>query len=97
MCNPSGQFVKQVNDQHTHANVAKGVSKDYIDHGDQNVACQICNAKLWTDEYIRGKDKQNASFSLCCGYGMVELPKYKEALPTYLNLYRSKILNPNTS
>ncbi|CAH1439621.1 unnamed protein product, partial [Lactuca virosa] len=79
----------EVNDQHTHANIAKGVSKDYIDHGDQNVVCQICNAKLWTDESIRGKDKQNTSFSLCCGYGKVELPDSKEAPPTYLNIYRS--------
>ncbi|CAH1439013.1 unnamed protein product [Lactuca virosa] len=79
----------EVNDQHTHANIVKGVSKDYIDHGDQNVVCQICNAKLWTTESIRGKDKQNTSFSLCCGYGKVELPDSKEAPPTYLNLFRS--------
>nr|KAJ0214502.1 hypothetical protein LSAT_V11C400174020 [Lactuca sativa] len=79
----------EVNDQHTHANIAKGVSKDYIDHGDQNVVCQICNAKLWTAESIRGKDKQNTSFSLCCGYGKVELPDSKKAPPSYLNLFRS--------
>ncbi|XP_052619873.1 uncharacterized protein LOC111878714 [Lactuca sativa] len=79
----------EVNDQHTHANIAKGVSKDYIDHGDQNVVCQICNAKLWTAESIRGKDKQNTSFSLCCGYGKVELPDSKKAPPSYLNLFHS--------
>ncbi|CAH1430129.1 unnamed protein product [Lactuca virosa] len=33
---------EDINDQHTHANIPKGVSKDYIDHGDQNVVCQIC-------------------------------------------------------
>ncbi|CAH1419075.1 unnamed protein product [Lactuca virosa] len=62
---------------------------DYLDHGDQIVICQICHAKLWKAESIRGQKKGNTSYSLCCGYGKVELPSLKEASPSYRNLYRS--------
>ncbi|KAD3336793.1 hypothetical protein E3N88_32312 [Mikania micrantha] len=31
----------------------KGISEDYLDHGDQNAICQICYAKLWNSEGSR--------------------------------------------
>ncbi|CAH1418620.1 unnamed protein product [Lactuca virosa] len=49
----------------------------------------MCHAKLWKDESVRGKQKRNTSYSLCCGYGKVELPPLKEAPSSYKNFYRS--------
>nr|KAJ0212009.1 hypothetical protein LSAT_V11C400203450 [Lactuca sativa] len=36
-------------------NIYNGISKDYLDHGDQIVVCQTCFAKLWKDESVRCK------------------------------------------
>lgn len=59
-----------------------------MDHGKQEFICQICNAKLWPDEAVRGKRYANKiGYSLCCGYGKVELPKYKEPPPNYKRLF----------
>nr|KAJ0204427.1 hypothetical protein LSAT_V11C500276410 [Lactuca sativa] len=80
---------EEINDEHIIEDVFRGTSKDYLDHGDQIVVCQICHAKLWTDESVRGKKKRNTSYSLCCGYGKVELPPLKEAPSSYKNLYHS--------
>ncbi|XP_022032026.1 uncharacterized protein LOC110933095 [Helianthus annuus] len=33
----------------------KGVSLDYLDHGDQCITCQVCMAKLWDVETARGR------------------------------------------
>ncbi|KAI3737814.1 hypothetical protein L2E82_27827 [Cichorium intybus] len=66
-----------------------GISKDYFDHGDQSVICEMCNAKLWRDECVRSKKITPQSYSLCCGYGKVELPNLKEPPSNYKKLYRS--------
>ncbi|CAH1447882.1 unnamed protein product [Lactuca virosa] len=70
-------------------NLIVGISKEYLDHGDQFVVCQTCRAKLWTNESIRGKQKRNTDFSLCCGYGKVQLPDLKKAPPTYERMFQS--------
>nr|KAJ0186702.1 hypothetical protein LSAT_V11C900477310 [Lactuca sativa] len=69
--------------------IIEDIFRDYFDHGDQIIICQICHAKLWKDESVRGQKKDNTSYSLCCGYGKVELPPLKEAPSSYQNLYRS--------
>ncbi|KAJ0481389.1 hypothetical protein HanIR_Chr13g0642021 [Helianthus annuus] len=59
-------------------NPLTSVSKDYLDHGDQIMVCQSCNAKLWKSEANRGEKKPNkTNFSLCCAYGKVLLPDLK--------------------
>nr|KAJ0217457.1 hypothetical protein LSAT_V11C300151780 [Lactuca sativa] len=60
-------------------NIYNGISKDYLDHGDQIVVCQTCFAKLWKDESIKCKKNENQNYSLCCGYDKVELPTLKNA------------------
>ncbi|XP_021971485.1 uncharacterized protein LOC110866652 [Helianthus annuus] len=68
----------------------KGVSKDYLDHGDQVLTCQICSAKLWTSEGGKGRITINKlCYGMCCGYGKVELPPLKDAHPPYQNLFSS--------
>ncbi|XP_021996113.1 uncharacterized protein LOC110893308 [Helianthus annuus] len=36
----------------------KGVSKDYLDNGDQIIVCGSCNAKIWKAEADRGKKRE---------------------------------------
>ncbi|KAL4580719.1 hypothetical protein LXL04_016921 [Taraxacum kok-saghyz] len=61
-----------------------------MDHGDQIIECRLCNGKLWKNEALRGKKVANKTcFSICCGYGKVQLPKLKEPPPEYSNLFRS--------
>ncbi|KAM0043003.1 hypothetical protein Hdeb2414_s0010g00336241 [Helianthus debilis subsp. tardiflorus] len=68
----------------------KGISKDYLDHGDQVLICEICSAKLWTSEGGKGRiTLEKLTYSLCCGYGKVELPALKDAQPSYQDLFRS--------
>ncbi|XP_052626798.1 uncharacterized protein LOC128133416 [Lactuca sativa] len=71
--------IHQVNNE----NLIVGISNEYLDHGDQVVVCQTCRAKLWRNESIRGKEKGNTDYSLCCGYDKVQLPDLKNAPPTY--------------
>ncbi|CAH1448406.1 unnamed protein product [Lactuca virosa] len=80
---------EESNADHIVEDKLRGISKDYLDHGDEIVICQICHAKLWVDESLRGQKKGNTSYSLCCGYDKVELPPLKEAPSSYKNLYRS--------
>ncbi|CAH1414277.1 unnamed protein product [Lactuca virosa] len=77
------------NDGQSNQNIYNGISKDYLDHGDQNVLCQTCFAKLWKDESIKCRKKDNENYSLCCGYGKVELPELKNAPPSYEILFKS--------
>ncbi|XP_052626019.1 uncharacterized protein LOC122197150 [Lactuca sativa] len=70
-------------------NIYNGISKDYLDHGDQIVVCQTCFAKLWKDESIKCKKNENQNYSLCCGYGKVELPTLKNAPSSYAHLFTS--------
>ncbi|KAK9075631.1 hypothetical protein SSX86_003957 [Deinandra increscens subsp. villosa] len=68
--------------------VYKGISKDYLDHGDQTIICEMCHAKLWKAEADRGvQTKDKRKYSLCCGYGKVELPELKEAPANYQELF----------
>ncbi|XP_035835715.1 uncharacterized protein LOC110897674 [Helianthus annuus] len=69
----------------------KGLSKDYLDHGDQCVTCEVCNAKLWNAEKGRGRRKDGKMcYFLCCSYGIVELPDYKDARGSYRILFSNK-------
>nr|KAJ0191261.1 hypothetical protein LSAT_V11C800441380 [Lactuca sativa] len=80
---------EDLNDHYILKDVISGLSKDYLDHGDETLVCAICHAKLWKDEARRGnKSGKNTYFSMCCGKGKVELPELKESPPEYLNLYR---------
>ncbi|XP_076909945.1 uncharacterized protein LOC143567393 [Bidens hawaiensis] len=36
----------------------KGISTDYLDHGDQNLICELCHAKLWKNEGGIGKKRR---------------------------------------
>ncbi|XP_035843847.1 uncharacterized protein LOC110931184 [Helianthus annuus] len=66
----------------------KGVSKDYLDHGDQCVTCEVCNAKLWNAEKGKGRKKDGkVCYFICCSYGIVELPDYKDARGSYRILF----------
>ncbi|XP_035836064.1 uncharacterized protein LOC110888803 [Helianthus annuus] len=66
----------------------KGVSKDYVDHGDQSLTCGLCFANLWPTEGGKGCiTLQKQTYSLCCGYGKVDLPEYKDSDPSYQMLF----------
>ncbi|XP_022023935.2 uncharacterized protein LOC110924208 [Helianthus annuus] len=66
----------------------KGVSKDYVDHG-QSLTCGLCFAKLWPTEGGKGRiTLQKQTYSLRCGYGKVDLPEYKDSDPSYQMLFR---------
>ncbi|XP_035831966.1 uncharacterized protein LOC110870312 [Helianthus annuus] len=68
----------------------KGVSKYYLDHGDQLVICEVCNAKLWACEAGKGRDfAGKTTYMLCCGYGKVHLPEFKETGLEYQNLFKN--------
>ncbi|XP_022032333.1 uncharacterized protein LOC110933417 [Helianthus annuus] len=68
----------------------KGVSNNYLDHGDQVVVCGVCNAKLWKFEAGKGRVYLGrTSYTLCCGYGKVHLPDFKETCEEYQNLFKS--------
>ncbi|XP_022030290.1 uncharacterized protein LOC110931193 [Helianthus annuus] len=67
----------------------KGISKDYLDHGEQNVICGICKARLWKDEAGKGKiELDKLCYLQCCGYGKVELPDFKDSQSSYQCLFR---------
>ncbi|XP_021975067.1 uncharacterized protein LOC110870171 [Helianthus annuus] len=71
-------------------NIFCGISKDYLDHGDQSHICETCHAKLWKDEVLRSyQRKTKSSFSLCCGYSKVKLPDVKPPPSDYKSLYTS--------
>ncbi|XP_076929536.1 uncharacterized protein LOC143593980 [Bidens hawaiensis] len=59
-------------------NPYKSISSDYLDHGDQNVMCGVCNALLWDLETNKGKTNNSVtSYSLCYSTGDVQLPDIK--------------------
>ncbi|KAJ9541779.1 hypothetical protein OSB04_028285 [Centaurea solstitialis] len=90
----------EITDEQQPTDIIVGISQDYFDHGDQTVICELCHAKffpkkklchakLWNDEALRGKrGGMKTSYSLCCLYGKVELPKQKEMPTTYTSLFR---------
>ncbi|KAJ0854263.1 hypothetical protein HanRHA438_Chr14g0660701 [Helianthus annuus] len=62
----------------------KGVSNNYLNHGDQVVVCGVCNAKLWKFEVGKGRVYLGrTSYTICCGYGKVHLPDFKETCEEY--------------
>ncbi|XP_035830062.1 uncharacterized protein LOC110944793 [Helianthus annuus] len=68
----------------------KGVSSNYLDHGDQVVVCDICNAKLWKVEAGKGKVYSGrTTYMLCCAYGKVHPPNFKETCLEYQSLFKS--------
>ncbi|XP_035844057.1 uncharacterized protein LOC118490499 [Helianthus annuus] len=80
---------RRSNESDTKKDEFVGVSKDYVDHLDQNVTCQICQAKLWDVEARRGSTKIqfSSSYSICCAYGKVQLLNMNEAPPSYQSLF----------
>ncbi|XP_021985032.2 uncharacterized protein LOC110880913 [Helianthus annuus] len=75
--------VADIIDQHL-----KGVSKDYLDHGDQIIVCRTCNPKLWKAEADRGEHKRNKlNYFICCSYGKVLLPDFKQPPEILKDLY----------
>ncbi|KAK1416261.1 hypothetical protein QVD17_32050 [Tagetes erecta] len=67
-----------------------GSSKDYLDHGDQNVICNMCMAKLWPNEVVKSaKPAYESTYALCCGYAKVQLPEYKPPPTNYADMFRS--------
>ncbi|KAJ0613628.1 hypothetical protein HanIR_Chr02g0053571 [Helianthus annuus] len=70
--------------------VSKGTSTYYLDHGDQSLCCGLCFARLWPTEAGKGQiTLEKRTYGLCCGYGKVDLPDYKESDPSYQMLFRS--------
>ncbi|XP_024976216.1 uncharacterized protein LOC112514116 [Cynara cardunculus var. scolymus] len=62
---------------------------EYLDHGDESVICECCDAKLWKDEALREKKcGMKTIYSLCCLHGKVQLPKKKEMGTSYVNRFR---------
>ncbi|KAJ9552701.1 hypothetical protein OSB04_016746 [Centaurea solstitialis] len=81
--------VEALTDEEQPTDIIVGIFQDYLDHGDQTVICELCHAKLWRDEALRGRRcGMKTSYSLCCLYGKLELPKQKEMPATYTNLFR---------
>ncbi|XP_035838299.1 uncharacterized protein LOC118485895 [Helianthus annuus] len=60
----------------------KGVSKGKI------IGCRTCSAKLWKAEADRGEQKRNKpNYFLCCSYGKVLLPDFKQPPEILKDLY----------
>ncbi|XP_076898829.1 uncharacterized protein LOC143552507 [Bidens hawaiensis] len=83
--------MQQLNDFEFVVDVFKGISIDYVDHGDQSFKCESCNACLWELESRRGKrTSADTTFSLCCRNGNVKLPDLKQPHETYVKLFRGE-------
>ncbi|XP_022031476.1 uncharacterized protein LOC110932451 [Helianthus annuus] len=66
----------------------KGLSKEYLDHGNQSLKCEMCDSLLWSDEGGKGRITfGKLTYYLCCGYGKVELPDLKEPPSIYKDLF----------
>ncbi|XP_076936874.1 uncharacterized protein LOC143604204 [Bidens hawaiensis] len=71
--------------------VYKGISSEYVDHGNQSVMCPSCNALLWKTKVNRpSSSNEEGAFSLCCYNGKVELPDVRQPYETYLDLFRGE-------
>ncbi|XP_076923354.1 uncharacterized protein LOC143585452 [Bidens hawaiensis] len=83
--------MQQLNDFEFIVDVFKGISTNYIDHGDQSFQCESCNACLWELESKRGKKgSAYTTFSLCCRNENVKLPDLKQPHETYVKLFRGE-------
>ncbi|XP_076898142.1 uncharacterized protein LOC143551635 [Bidens hawaiensis] len=71
--------------------VFKGISSEYLDHGNQSVMCPSCNAFLWKAE-VKGGKKSNVDggFSPCCYNGKVELSDVRQPDESYIQLFRGQ-------
>ncbi|XP_076907529.1 uncharacterized protein LOC143564012 [Bidens hawaiensis] len=73
---------------HNVVDVYKGISSEYLDHGNQSVMCPSCNALLWKAEVNRPSSaSEEGAFSLCCYNDKVELPDVRQPDDTYLDLF----------
>ncbi|XP_076897877.1 uncharacterized protein LOC143551300 [Bidens hawaiensis] len=71
--------------------VYKGISSEYLDHGNQSIMCPSCNALLWKAEVNRPSSiNEEGAFSLCCYNGKVELPDVRQPDDIYLELFRGE-------
>ncbi|XP_076918999.1 uncharacterized protein LOC143579639 [Bidens hawaiensis] len=71
--------------------VYKGISSEYLDHGNQSVMCPSGNALLWKAEVNRpSSSNEEGAFSLCCYNGKVELSDVRQPYDTYLELFRGE-------
>ncbi|XP_076934857.1 uncharacterized protein LOC143601293 [Bidens hawaiensis] len=71
--------------------VYKGISSEYLDHGNQSVMCPSCNALLWKAEVNRpSSTNEEGAFSLCCYNGKVKLPDLRQPDESYLQLFRGE-------
>ncbi|XP_042757698.2 uncharacterized protein LOC111896347 [Lactuca sativa] len=50
-------FDLTLDEESNHDHIVEDKFRDYLDHGDEIVICQICHAKLWLDESLRGQKK----------------------------------------
>ncbi|XP_021979255.2 uncharacterized protein LOC110875366 [Helianthus annuus] len=77
-------------DSNCRYSITSSVISNYLDHGDQVLTCQLCSAKLWTSEGGKGRLTINKlCYSMCCGYGKVQLPSLKDSHPSYQILFSS--------
>ncbi|XP_076884109.1 uncharacterized protein LOC143533132 [Bidens hawaiensis] len=71
--------------------VYKGISSEYLDHGNQSVMCPSCNALLLKAEVNRpSSSNEEGAFSLSCYNGKVELPDVRQPDDTYLELFHGE-------
>ncbi|XP_076933054.1 uncharacterized protein LOC143598819 [Bidens hawaiensis] len=70
--------------------VYKGISSEYVDHGNQSVMCPSCNALLWKAEVNRpSSTNEEGAFSICYN-GKVELPDVRQPDESYLQLFHGE-------
>ncbi|PWA95896.1 hypothetical protein CTI12_AA045390 [Artemisia annua] len=69
----------------------KGISKEYIDIGDDTFTCSQCMAKVWaaeaSEERVSGKNGD--SFSICCMNGKIKLDRMIDPPEELLRLFKS--------
>ncbi|KAK9074064.1 hypothetical protein SSX86_006661 [Deinandra increscens subsp. villosa] len=81
---------EEVEIQPVQHDIFSGISKDYLDHGDQSVICDICKAKLWKQESTNVRTTVlGKAYSFCCGYGKVQLPPMKDPDDRFAKLFKA--------
>ncbi|GKB11365.1 retrotransposon protein, putative, ty1-copia subclass [Tanacetum coccineum] len=72
----------------------RGISKVYMDIGDQIQTCHACKAKLWTGETNKKQISKKSPFTMCCKKGQVLLPKMEDPPKDLLDLFTAS--NPTS-
>ncbi|PWA57687.1 hypothetical protein CTI12_AA406940 [Artemisia annua] len=69
----------------------KGISKEYIDIGDETFTCSQCMAKVWAAEASKGRvsGKNGDSFSIFCMNGKIKLERMIDPPEELLQLFKS--------